>query len=144
MNDAASASIRTGGCQCGAVRYEVNGPTLRLVVCHCNECRKQSASAFGVSVFVTRDALRVTRGAPKFWSRPTDSGRVLEGAFCPDCGSRLWHQRADGTGDVSVKAGSLDEPVDLSGAVHIWTSRKLKGVLIPPEAKRYEFGPEAL
>ncbi len=142
MHDTGSDAVWRGGCQCGAVRYEVSGPVLRLVVCHCNECRKQSASAFGVSVFVARGALRVTRGAPKLWARPTDSGRVLEGAFCPDCGSRLWHRRADGAGDISIKAGSLDEPVDLSGAVHIWTSRKLDGVLIPPGAKQFEHGPQ--
>ena len=142
MLEAGSDALRHGGCQCGAVRYEVTGPTLRMVVCHCNECRKQSASAFGVSVFVPRGALRVTRGTPRFWSRPTDSGRILEGAFCPDCGARLWHQRADGGGDISVKAGSLDDPVDLSGAVHIWTSRKLPGVLIPPGARQFERGPD--
>ncbi len=142
MQESSSPPVRNGGCQCGAVRYQVIGPTLRLVVCHCNECRKQSASAFGVSVFVARDALRLTQGEPKFWSRPTDSGRVLEGAFCSNCGSRLWHQRADGSGDISIKAGSLDEAVDLGAAVHIWTMRKLPGVLIPETATRYERGPE--
>jgi hypothetical protein len=124
------------------VRYEVAGPTLGIYVCHCTECRKQSASAFGVSVFVPRPALRVTRGAPKFWSRPTDSGRVLDCAFCPDCGSRLWHQR-HGAGDrLSIKAGSLDEPVDLRHAVHIWTSRMLPGVVLPPGAVSFPQEPE--
>lgn len=142
MTDDSPSAVRHGGCQCGAVRYQVTGPTRRLVVCHCSECRKQSASAFGVSVFVARDALRVTRGAPKFWSRPTDSGRILEGAFCPDCGSRLWHQRADGTGEISIKGGSLDEPVDLTAATHIWTARRLPGVPIPEGARCYPFGPD--
>ena len=135
-------SVRRGGCQCGAVRYKVAGPTLGIYVCHCTECRKQSASAFGVSVFVPRAALRVTRGEPKFWSRPADSGRVLDCAFCPDCGSRLWHQRR-GAGDrLSIKAGSLDEPVDLGRAVHIWTSRMLPGVVLPPGAVSFPQEPE--
>lgn len=134
--------VRSGGCQCGAVRYEVDGPTLRLVVCHCNECRKQSASAFGISVFVPRAAVSVTRGTPKFWSRPTDSGHVLDCAFCPDCGSRLWHQRRDPVGHLSVKAGSLDHPVDISQAMHIWTSRKLPGVVLPPGAVCFPQQPE--
>lgn len=142
MQESDSPTVRHGGCQCGAVRYEVTGPTRKLVVCHCNECRKQSASAFGISVFVPRDALRVIRGAPNFWSRPTESGPHLQGAFCPRCGSRLWHQRADGSGDISIKGGSLDEPVDLTSAIHIWTLRKLPGVQIPDSATRFDKGPD--
>jgi hypothetical protein len=135
-------ALRHGGCQCGAVRFELAGPVLKIYVCHCRECRKQSASAFGISVFVPREALRVTRGAPRWWSRPTDSGRVLDCAFCPDCGSRLWHQRAAHHEFVTVKAGSLDVPIDISDAVHIWTSRKVPGVVIPATARCYEGEPD--
>lgn len=142
MNEDVTNTPRTGGCQCGAIRYEVLGPTLSLYVCHCSECRRQSASAFGVSVFVPSDSLRVTRGTPKSWSRPTDSGNVLECAFCPDCGSRLWHQGRGATDTVSVKGGSLDEPVDLRSAVHIWTSRMLPGIVLPEGAIRFPMGPE--
>ena len=135
-------AMRNGGCQCGAVRYEVTGPVLKVYVCHCDECRKQSASAFGISAFVPREALRLTHGTPRWWSRQTDSGRVLDCAFCPDCGSRLWHQRAEMADIVTVKAGSLDEPIDISDAVHIWTARKLPGVVIPTSARTYEHEPE--
>lgn len=137
MTEKCSTEIHSGGCQCGAVRYEFSGAPQKLYVCHCRECRKQSASAFGIGVFVARRDLHVTRGTPKFWSRPTDSGNTLECAFCPDCGSRLWHQWAGDTEKVSIKGGSLDEPVDLSAAVHIWASRKLPGVLIPNDALQF-------
>lgn len=123
-----------GGCQCGAVRYEAAGPVLELFVCHCVECRKQSASAFGISVIVPRAGLRVTAGTPRLWSRPTDSGRILDCHFCPACGTRLFHGTRDRTDTVSIKGGSLDEPPDLTGAVHIWVDRKLPGVAIPAGA----------
>lgn len=142
MNDEINPAPRTGGCQCGAIRYELTGAIRTLYACHCRECRKQSASAFGLSVFVARESLRLTCGTPKFWSRPTDSGQVLDCAFCPDCGSRLWHQRRGAGDTVSVKAGSLDAPVDLRFAVHIWTSRKLPGVVLPEGAVQFPFGPE--
>jgi hypothetical protein len=58
-------------------------------------------------------------------------------AFCPTCGSRLWHQ-IEGTAVVSVKAGSLDEPVDLANAIHIWVSRKIPGLTIPAGARQFE------
>jgi hypothetical protein len=132
-----SAKTHTGGCQCGAVRYEAAGPVRALYVCHCRECRKQSASAFGISVVVPRAGLRVTRGAPAWWSRPADSGGTVTCAFCPTCGSRLWHERTAAPDTLSIKGGSLDEAVDLTGAVHIWTSRTLAGIVVPEGAAQY-------
>jgi hypothetical protein len=129
--------MQTGGCQCGAVRYESAGAPHALYVCYCTECRKQSASAFGMSLVVPRSGFRVTQGSPDFWTRPADSGRKVRCAFCPDCGSRLWHER-EGIGEtITIKAGSLDEPVDMTKAIHIWTSRKPRGVIIPPGAVQY-------
>jgi len=132
----------TGGCQCGAVRYEHSGTPTALYVCHCRECRHQSASAFGISVEVTKAGLRVAQGAPKFWTRDTDSGKRLRCAFCPDCGSRLWHEPEGGADWLTLKGGSLDTPPDISDAIHIWTSRKLPGVVIPAGAEQFPQEPE--
>lgn len=142
MDNGILQPLRLGGCQCGAIRYELSGDPLKLVVCHCRECRKQSASAFGISVFVPREHLRLIRGSPKFWSRPTDSGHMLECSFCPDCGSRLWHQRVGASETISVKGGSLDDPIDLGSAVHIWTARMLPGIIIPHDARQFSGQPE--
>ena len=130
-------TTRTGGCQCGALRYESAGEPLALYACHCLECRKQSASAFGMSLQVPSAGLRVTKGHPKFWTRAADSGRKVKCAFCPHCGSRVWHQREEPAETVTIKAGSLDEPVDFSTAIHIWTSRKLPGLTIPSGALQF-------
>ena len=135
MTESGVATL-AGGCQCGAVRYAVAEPPRALYVCHCRECRKQSASAFGISLVVPRAGFRVTRGEPRRWARPTDSGRTLNCFFCPDCGSRLWHE-SPGEETVSVKGGSLDEGVDLGPAIHVWTARKLAGVIIPDQAPQF-------
>lgn len=129
-----------GKCQCGVVRYAVEGPIQKIYVCHCTECRKQSASAFGLSAVVDRKAFRLTHGSPKKWSRLADSGRTVDCYFCPDCGSRLWHEDAEGKHPIRIKAGSLDEPVELDGAIHIWTSRKLPGVIVPESAVQHAQG----
>ncbi len=134
--------MRTGGCECGEVRYESLGEPTALYVCHCGECRKQSASAFGISLFVPRMGFRVTQGTPIYWTRPTDSGRRLKCAFCPNCGSRLWHEPKNASETVSIKAGSLDKPVDIAAAIHIWTSRKLPGVAIPDGVQQFPEEPE--
>jgi len=133
---------RTGGCQCGAVRYESTRAPLALYVCHCLECRKQSASAFGMSFIVPRAGFRLIAGEPKRWMRRADSGRHVHCFFCPVCGTRLWHER-DGVADsLSIKAGSLDEPVDFSAAIHIWTARKLTGLSVPEAAAQFPGEPD--
>lgn len=134
--------MRTGGCQCGSVRYECGNEPIELYICHCTECRKQSASAFGISYEVARADFRLTQGTPRFWTRNADSGRQVKCAFCPACGSRIWHQSSDTSDTITVKGGSLDQPVDISEAVHIWTSRKLPSVTIPDGATRFEQEPE--
>jgi hypothetical protein len=130
----------TGGCQCGAVRYEVRGEPVSLYVCHCRECQKQSASAFGISVIVKRPDFCLVQGEVKVWSRATDRGGALACAFCPACGSRVWHEGA--TDEISVKGGSLDEPPDLRSADHIWTTRALPGVVIPEAARQFPGEPD--
>lgn len=142
MNPPTHKSAPTGGCQCGKVRYEITGTPLELYVCHCLECRKQSASAFGISVIVRSADVRLMQGALQRWSRPADSGRTVDCFFCPDCGSRVWHGSKDWDETISIKGGSLDEPVDLGAAVHIWTCRKLPGVTIPEHARQHAMEPD--
>ena len=136
-------AIRTGGCQCGAIRYEISSPPVELYVCHCRECQKQSSSAFGISAIFRRGDFRLTQGTVKSWTRDADSGGRVRCNFCPDCGSRLWHEDGEALETtVSVKAGSLDRPIDLTTAVHIWISRKLEGVVIPEGVKRFDQEPD--
>ncbi|MEX0809008.1 MAG: GFA family protein [Dongiaceae bacterium] len=127
----------TGRCQCGGVRYQVDGEPIALYACHCLECRKQSASAFGLSLIVHSADFRLTQGIPASWVRAADSGRHLRCWFCPDCGSRLWHDSEPASETMSIKGGSLDRPVDFSTATHIWTDRALPGFKIPAGAQHY-------
>ena len=133
----------TGGCQCGAVRYKISSPPVELYVCHCRECQKQSSSAFGISAIFGRQDFRLTRGAVRSWTRGADSGRRVKCNFCADCGARIWHEDEDGQEPVvSVKGGSLDRPVDLTRATHIWVSRKLPGVVVPEGVLQFAEEPE--
>jgi hypothetical protein len=131
-----SETVLTGGCQCGAVRYEISAAPLRLFACHCRECQKQSASAFGMSLIVRRAAVVLTQGETRTWSRKADSGRTVCCVFCVACGTRLWHAK-EGFDVVSIKGGSLDTALDCANAIHCWTARKLPGMVIPPNAKQF-------
>lgn len=141
---AQTRKVVQGGCQCGAVRYEITAPPLALYVCHCRECRKQSGSAFGISVVARSADVRLVQGELRRWSRAADSGRTVDCFFCPHCGARIWHGAKDREDRISIKSGSLDEAIDLGAAVHIWTSRKLPGVVIPPGARQFAEEPGEL
>jgi len=120
----------TGRCQCGALSYEIRGLPLTFYFCHCTECQKQSASAFGESL-QTNVADVVFSGERAHYSRLTDSGRTLVGAFCPNCGTRMSHH-SPGEPAMSIKAGTLDDRSWLKPAGHIWTRSRQPWVVFGP------------
>lgn len=127
----------SGSCQCGAVKYSSTGNIIGLYICHCRECQKQSASAFGITLEVAKDGFCVTSGTPQYWNRATSGGRELKCAFCQICGSRLWHEYTSESNTISIKGGSLDSPLDVSNAIHVWTKQKLPGVIIPSNIEQF-------
>jgi hypothetical protein len=110
---------REGGCQCGAVRFSVTGYE-GLVVCHCTECQRQAGSAFGMSLIVKRSDFRLLGGELKSFFRTAESGRRIEGHFCPGCGVRIFNSSAAAPEVIRIRAGTLDETSWLRPARQIW------------------------
>ncbi len=97
----------TGGCQCGAVRFEATEPPSWVAHCHCRMCQKAYGQPSGIFVGfmgAKRGALRFTKGKPKYYK----SSAWLERAFCSNCGSPLGARNVEGHGSVMV--GTLDHP----------------------------------
>ena len=68
----------TGGCLCGAVRYEITAPVTALRACHCLNCQKHTGSGGSVNAVVPKDSFRITKGEPKKYDdSATQSGRTL-------------------------------------------------------------------
>ena len=132
---------KEGGCQCGAVRYEVGREPLALAVCHCNECKRQSGSAFGMSLIVEEEGFRLTAGEVKSYTRQSDSGRPIECLFCPECGCRIYHKPSYMAGVVNVKAGTLDDTSALQPDLHVWVVNKSPWVTIPKGEKCFDGQP---
>ena len=135
------ATNYTGGCQCGAIRYEVTGAARQIIACHCTDCQRQSGSAFGMTMVVGEEDFRITQGKEKTIAFESDSGRQKVGGFCPQCGSRLYGRTDWRPGMISVKAGTLDDTSSLQPQIHLWTSRKQGWVVIPDGVAVYETQP---
>jgi hypothetical protein len=112
-----------GGCQCGEIRYRITGEPVWLTVCHCNECKRQSGGAFGMSLRMREADVKLICGEPKRWVRPSDNAGPVICHFCGTCGTRLLHERA-GSGFLRIKPGTLDDPSQLSPRFEGWTKRK--------------------
>ena len=134
-------TLHTGGCQCGAIRYEVAGEPRQVVACHCTDCQRQSGSAFGMTMVVEVSAFRITAGTPRIYHSTSSTGRAKAGAFCPDCGTRIYHQPQWRKGTISVKPGTLDDTTWLQPQIHIWTASKQPWVTIPEGVEAHERQP---
>ncbi len=105
----------TGGCLCGAVRYEVRGPLRPVVDCHCSQCRRTSGHFAAFTATRPEDLVLIESGGLRwYWSSAT-----ARRGFCEICGSSLFWEPASGE-RVSIAAGTLDPPTRLSTAVHVF------------------------
>jgi hypothetical protein len=113
----------TGGCLCGAVRYEILGKLKGAVHCHCSKCRRFHGN-FAAYVSMPLDDLKmVERRTLKWFRSVTDETPDVYRGFCSACGSSLfWHPREEDR--VAVAAGSLDEPAGVKIMGHVWVSQK--------------------
>ena len=108
----------TGGCMCGACRYEAVGEPIDVRVCHCHKCQKATGAPLYARVRMPGAA--VTIFGPVGWYPSSD---VILRGFCPTCGTSLFSKRADGN-TVSLLMGSLDEPDRFAPTGQIWMSSK--------------------
>lgn len=131
------AAPYTGGCQCGSVRYVVATEPIRVIVCHCKECQRQSASAFGMSMPVKKDGLSIT-GVTKQFTRMADSGNEVTGVFCPECGVRIYHALGSAPDVASIKPGTLDDTSWLRPDTFIWMKSAQGWVPVPDGVKTTE------
>jgi hypothetical protein len=99
------AKTLTGGCQCGAVRYEWIERPAYAGVCHCRMCQKATGQPFMAATGGKKEHLRWTRGTPALFK----SSNVVERGFCSACGTPLTYA-FEGTGRISVTMNSLDDP----------------------------------
>ena len=105
-----------GGCLCGAVRYETEGPLRPVVACHCTQCRKTSGHHVAATS-APRDGV-VIEGRVQWYQSSAEARR----GFCPVCGSNLFW---DGPGrHLSIFAGTLDAPSGVRLAGHIFCADK--------------------
>ena len=113
---------RSGGCHCGAIRYDVDGEPQHVALCHCSDCRRSAGAPMVSWAAFTADALTVTQGQPVTFN---SSGAAMR-SFCGTCGTGLFYRNADMLpGIVDIQSVTLDDPEALPPEAHIQVAERL-------------------
>ncbi|MGE0739710.1 MAG: GFA family protein [Hyphomonadaceae bacterium] len=127
----------SGGCYCGAVRYEVEGDPMMKAQCHCRECQYISGGAPNLFMLMPADGFHYTQGEPKTFSR-SDIDNPVTREFCPTCGTHIATRRP-GLPAVVLKIGTLDDPKQFQGpSAAIYTIDKQPFHVIPEGLPTFE------
>lgn len=111
-----------GGCQCGAVRYEVSGEPQHVALCHCNDCRKSSGAPMVAWAAFTDSQFELVQGEPVTFN---SSGSAIR-SFCSICGSGLYYRNAEFLpGIVDIQSATLDDPDAFPPSAHIQVAERL-------------------
>ena len=97
----------TGGCLCGAVRWQADAAPEWVATCHCRKCRKALGGIFGVFAAFPLDTFRYTKGVPRYYH----SSAWAKRGFCADCGTSLDFWLIDDQ-VPAITLGSFDRPED--------------------------------
>ncbi len=101
-----SEEILTGGCMCGAVRFEMTPPLGLALYCHCTRCQRRTGTAASVQVRVDGERLRMTEGEDRLRAFAPERG--FEKLFCGECGSSLFSRNPRDAGEMSIRLGAFD------------------------------------
>jgi hypothetical protein len=115
------AQSMSGGCACGAIRYQCNVEPVLMLNCHCRDCQRASGSAYAAIVAIPKTGVQMS-GEPRYHAVLGKSGKPVERGFCARCGSQV-SMRLERFPDVlGLHAGSLDDPSIYRPMMDVFTS----------------------
>ena len=112
----------TGGCACGAIRYECTAEPLYMGNCHCRDCQRATGSAYFPAVGMAATAVRLLTGTPAVYEKLADSGHTMRRMFCGQCGAPVFLTNSARSNLVVLYAGSVDDPSWIRPTRDIYTA----------------------
>ncbi len=112
----------TGGCQCGAVRYEFTGEPIVGAHCHCDNCKKFTGAGHASNMIVPAEGFTVS-GELSSFDYKAESGNDMTRYFCPKCGSPVYGTGSGNPTVVVLRAGGFDNPGQFQAKVSLFTPK---------------------
>ena len=131
-------NISTGGCACGAVRYEISADPVMSANCYCRDCQRSTGGAMASVMVVPKSAFRLTKGDLKYHSVVGESGKNVERGFCVACGAPVTSKLGAMPDVMVIKAGSLDEPARFKPTMNIFLSSAPPWATVAPGLKNFD------
>ena len=131
----------TGQCHCGKIAYAAAIDPDKVGICHYTDCQTMTGSAFRTVVPTVPGSFILKRGQPKIYVKTAESGTRRVQAFCPDCGTPIYADNADGPPLHSLRVGTITERATLSPKRQIWCSSALPWVASLGGIARFERQP---
>jgi hypothetical protein len=110
----------TGGCGCGAVRFELSAPPVAAVYCHCTRCQRRTGTSSAASARIEPGSLTITSGSEHVKTWAPDDG--FEKDFCDECGSALFARNPKNPDTVAVRLGAFDQDPGVRPSVRQFTA----------------------
>ncbi|MBB4228271.1 GFA family protein [Rhizobium mongolense] len=107
-----SEPIRTGGCQCGAIRFRISGKLGRPSICHCRMCQKQFGGFFSALITAPEEGVEWTRGEPSYFQ----SSINIDRGFCSSSGTPMTYRHPGG---LELAIGTFDDRSDLAPQIQV-------------------------
>jgi hypothetical protein len=126
----------TGGCTCGAARYEIGAEPIRGFYCQCRDCQRDTGAGHSAVAVFPSAALKVT-GSVTEHLRIADSGVQKRKGFCAICGSPLYNQPQNVPDMIGVYVGTLDDPSSFKPQVVMFASRGHDWDLLDPALPKF-------
>jgi hypothetical protein len=123
-----------GGCLCGAVRYEADGPVFHETICHCVDCRRAVGAANVAWFSVKTEGFRFSSGAPALFR----SSAKVSRQFCATCGTSLTYQYDDRTDEIDITIASLDTAELMPPKDHSQVGDRLAWDLLCDDLPRFD------
>ena len=127
----------TGGCCCGAIRYECTADPVLIANCCCTDCQKTSGGQMSCNVAVPSDGFRISRGTTKTHVTTGESGNPVTRHFCGDCGSPIYSAPAIMPGVTIYKVGTLDDPSWAKPQMTIYAASAPPWASLPADVPRF-------
>jgi hypothetical protein len=133
----------SGGCACGAIRYESTAEPVMMQHCHCRDCQRSSGGPFASYLIVPAESFQVVQGALRFHGTPSEAGGKTHRGFCPECGARVAVKPEAAPQFVAIHAASLDDPSGFKPGMDAWTSDAQPWDAMNPALAKFEKYPGA-
>lgn len=132
----------TGGCLCGALRYEAAGEPLYMGHCYCADCQKVSGSGFIPFMGFSASALRFSGASRPFVSKADNGGDATRN-FCPVCNSLVFGGVVGESDSFTIYAGSLDDKSHFKPKIAIFARNRPQWTILPPDVVAFDTMPPA-